>query len=272
MLRINGKVFMNLQEAVQWLLDNNVLPYQCTANYVADTEIGIGTIVNPSPAKVRIGSLILFADCKVATVTGITDSGFIVGSQYIDYAGDVVAKLLGQDINVHDITAHEIQTQLFRTSMATIDDIIEFDKMETMTNDSWARIFEAIVDDNLHKRFVEGSITTPTISGVTISYAKWSLSGTHLLIVIAGSIESGTTLTNSTLGQIMLPDWIKDKIVPIVNNLVEEKNSVGWGTDYTQQSINVDLLKYSSLDIVASITTTAKRYFRIQFDLLIDND
>ena len=90
MLKINDKTFMNLQEAVQWLLDNNALPFQSSANYVANTEIGMGTIVNPSPAKVRIGSLIFFADSKVSTVTGLTENGFIVSDQYNDLVDDVV--------------------------------------------------------------------------------------------------------------------------------------------------------------------------------------
>ena len=90
MLKINGKTFMNLQEAVQWLLDNNALPFQSSANYIANTEIGLGTIVNPSPAKVRIGSLIFFADSKVSTVTGLTENGFIVSDQYNDLVDDVV--------------------------------------------------------------------------------------------------------------------------------------------------------------------------------------
>ena len=90
MLQINGKTFMNLQEAVQWLLDNNALPFQSSANYVANTEIGLGTIVNPSPAKVRIGSLIFFADSKVSTVIGLTENGFIVSDQYNDLVDDIV--------------------------------------------------------------------------------------------------------------------------------------------------------------------------------------
>lgn len=98
MLQINGKTFMNLQEAVQWLLDNNALPYQSTANYVANTEIGMGTIVNPSPAKVRIGSLIFFADSKVSTVIGLTQNGFICSDEYNNLVDDV-AHVTGVSIN-----------------------------------------------------------------------------------------------------------------------------------------------------------------------------
>lgn len=89
MLKINEKTFLNIQEAVQWLLDNNALPFQCTANYAANTEIGLGTIVNPTMAKVRIGSVIFFTDSKASTVIGVSSTGFTVSDQYIDLADDV---------------------------------------------------------------------------------------------------------------------------------------------------------------------------------------
>ena len=89
MLKIEGKTFMNIQEAVQWLLDNNAIPFQSSANYIATTEIGLGTIVNPSPAKVRIGSLIFFADSKVSTVVGLTENGFICSDQYNNLVDDI---------------------------------------------------------------------------------------------------------------------------------------------------------------------------------------
>lgn len=98
MLKIEGKTFMNIQEAVQWLLENNPLPFQSTANYAGNTEIGLGTIVNPSPAKVRIGSLIFFADSKVSTVTGLTENGFICSNEYNNLVDDI-AYVTGITIN-----------------------------------------------------------------------------------------------------------------------------------------------------------------------------
>lgn len=86
----NGKICMNEQEAIQWLLNNNPIPFQCSANYAAGTEIGLGTIVNPSPAKVRVGSLIFFADSKVSTVIAITSNSFICSDEYNDLVDDVV--------------------------------------------------------------------------------------------------------------------------------------------------------------------------------------
>lgn len=89
-MRIGNKNFMNIQEAVGWLLENNALPFQSTANYAGNTEIAMSTLINPSPAKVRVGSLIFFADSKVSTVVGVTSNSFIVSDQYNDLVDDVV--------------------------------------------------------------------------------------------------------------------------------------------------------------------------------------
>lgn len=83
-MRIGDKVFMNIQEAVGWLLANNALPFQCKVSYVADTEIAKSNIINPSPAEIRVGAMVLFNDGKMGTVSGITSSGFMVGSEYVD--------------------------------------------------------------------------------------------------------------------------------------------------------------------------------------------
>ena len=97
-MNINGREFMNLQEAVAWLLQNNALPFQCSANYVADTEIAKTTIVNPSPAEVKVGAIVYFADGNIATVTGITSNGFMVGQDHIDLGLDVIGAIDGADI------------------------------------------------------------------------------------------------------------------------------------------------------------------------------
>lgn len=110
MLKIGDKVFLNIQEAVGWLMANNALPFQSTAAYVADTEISLSTIVNPSPAKVRIGSIVFFADSKAATVMGVTSTSFTVGADHIDMGdihhvtGDVsiTGDLSVSNINVND--------------------------------------------------------------------------------------------------------------------------------------------------------------------------
>lgn len=86
----NGKICMNEQEAIQWLLDNYPIPFQCSANYAPNTEIGLGTIVNPTPSKVKVGSIIFFADSKVSTVIAVNETSFKCSEQYNDLVDDVV--------------------------------------------------------------------------------------------------------------------------------------------------------------------------------------
>ena len=131
-----------------------------------------------------------------------------------------------------------------------------------------------IVDADGHKRFQEWDITTPTIEGVTFTYAKASLSGTHLMLVIAGTIANGTTIANSQqFGSITLPSWIHDKIVALWSTNVNSILVTLYANDYTSQSGNFLLAKgQDNLTVVkwTALTLTAERNFRIQYDLLID--
>ena len=109
---------------------------------------------------------------------------------------NIVAALDGQDVEVKSIKA-----------TTTIDGI------------------EVLVDKNNHFRFVEGNVSTSTISGVTFSYAKWSLSGSHLSIVVAGTLANGSSLNGDLWATITLPSWIVSKIYPV------------WGTVYIEKKL-----------------------------------
>ena len=132
---------------------------------------------------------------------------------------------------------------------------------------------ENIVDLAGNKRFVEGVITMDDVTGVTQTYGKWSLSGSHLMIVLSGNIDDGTVLTSpTTLASISLEDYIYSNIQEIMPGLVEFKSILVFGTDTTTQSLNISLKKDSD-DVIkidcGSLTASKDRYFRIQFDLLI---
>lgn len=138
-------------------------------------------------------------------------------------------------------------------------------------------LMEKIVDAKGHARFVEGDVDKASgmPAGLTISYGKWSLSGTHLLIVIAGSVENGTQIPNDTMVTLKdLPQFIFDKVVPVFGDYVESKQYILWGSDLTSQSSNLFLKKATQTlqIVVTNLTLTADRTFRAQFDLLIDNE
>ena len=135
---------------------------------------------------------------------------------------------------------------------------------------------ENIVDADGHKRFVEGNGNPVNMAGVTITYNKWSLSGTHLMFVIAGNVASGTSLAFGC--DFTLPKWIHDKIYPVFGGSILSLFKItltdnSWNT----QEVNAYFGKAS--DNKVSITQssgateiTSDKAFRIQYDLLIDNE
>lgn len=142
---------------------------------------------------------------------------------------------------------------------------------------------EQIKDAQGHNRFVEGNGTySSKISGSV--YCRWSLSGTHLMLVFAGTIPANTTFGGGgeLLGQFTLPQWIYDKIQPVWGSYyVENKSLEIISNDWSNTDNMAVCLEKSSygggnymsiLQIGSLQTITFDGNFRIQFDLLIDNE
>ena len=117
------------------------------------------------------------------------------------------------------------------------------DAVPTKDTDGNYKIFENIVDSQGHKRFDDGDIAlVEGVNEITKTYGKWSLSGTHLLIVFCGSMADTTVWTNKTFAIVNLPDWIKDKIVPVHSgSVIEQKTLFLYGG--TAQSATIYLEK-----------------------------
>lgn len=134
---------------------------------------------------------------------------------------------------------------------------------------------EDLVDADGHKRFQEwdGYLPTP-ITGVNITFSKASLSGSHLMLVVAGEIADGTIISNGSIMQYVdLPAWIMDKIIPIWNTNIEGKSVRIWADDWTYQDVYAVLAKGSdklAITTTGNVTANKDRKFRFQFDLLID--
>ena len=131
-----------------------------------------------------------------------------------------------------------------------------------------------IVDAKGNKRFVEGSGSPETITGVTSLYCKWSLSGTHLMLVYALTLDSGAGLTSrADICSFELPQWILDKIYPLSNELVDIVDAIyvpDGGTPTKKEEWLYKTATGLKITNKSSIQATNTCYFRIQFDLLID--
>ena len=144
-------------------------------------------------------------------------------------------------------------------------------------------VFENIVDKDGHKRFIEGDITMNTITGITQTYGKWSLCGTHLMIVLSFTVANGSTIGTTAFALIEdIPSWIMDKIIPSgdTEKQVAVKYADEWtDTNYPQtQHLYCGIQKVSNgtaLQIArwgGSVSFEADTFFRLQFDLIIDNE
>ena len=238
-LSIGNKTFMNLQEAVGWLLENNALPFQSTANYVGNTEIAMSTLINPSPAKVRVGSIIFFADSKVSTVVGVTSNSFIVSDQYNDLVDDVVyVSNVALNASGHLIVTlsngDSIDAGLVK--QVTGFSINGSQHLIVSYNDGSTTDLGAIFTGNItiSGSLSANSISSPSITEVNTGYsftnptgtADYSISltyagvvktGNKITFVIAGSFTTINALlfyTQINLGNFTIPSAIGTKLFP----------------------------------------------------------
>ena len=146
-----------------------------------------------------------------------------------------------------------------------------------------ANSIEGIQDASGHNRFIEGDITNILDNTFTKSYGKWSLSGTHLMIVIAGAYESAREFTTGVvvdLATITIPSWIGEKLYAVDGVLdsssikvVRQNNAY-----YTELEMGVYLTKTSDTELKVALvpqsthTLDFDSYLRTNFDMLIDND
>lgn len=135
-------------------------------------------------------------------------------------------------------------------------------------------LMENVIDQDGNNRFVEGDGTVVDTESVTYTYHKWSLSGSHLMIVVAGNVANGTVLTNVDMVTFNIPSYILNKLSLITTNIVDYKTVPMYSSTLTSQNFPIQLRKTTTGLYISryNLTLNDDRTFRIQFDLLVDND
>lgn len=189
--------------------------------------------------------------------------------------GEVTSEIIDDEevFTYHDI----IMKKGSKTFTITSANAVSSEGEIQLTPDNFYPLLENIKDASGNLRFIEGDGTINTLEGLTINYSKWSLSGTHLMFVVAGSILDTTNIpVNTRIIDFSIPKWVFDKVVAVIGSDIDKKVINAYGTDYTTQSLTLTLIKRTLTETIAitsqSITLTKDRSFRIQFDLLIDNE
>lgn len=271
----NGKICLNEQEAIQWLLDNYPVPFQCSADYAAGTEIGLGTIVNPTPAKVKVGSIIFFADSKVSTVVGLTANGFICSDQYNDLVDDVVyvsnvqlnasGHLIVTLSNGTNIDAGLIKQVSGFSINASQHLIVSF-------NDGSSTDLGAIFSGNITisgNLTVTGGVSGGAVTGdsivenmtgytyakhprlaqngITLVYVGVVKNGNKITFAVAGTFDSSVTPVDplgTYLGFFDIPAVIADKLIPMSSNILDAKKMTFVKDSEPQDQIQKDINCY----------------------------
>lgn len=209
-------------------------------------------------AAITNGHLILTlsnGDTLDAGNTGAVSGFFINGAQHL-----IVQY---QDGTTNDLGA------IFNGSIYINGDI-------SATGDIYGVKIENIKDASNNNRFIEGTIAlNSSLSGVIATYARWSLSGTHLMVVLGLEIDANTTiLQNDVVGTCNVPSWLFDKIYPL------KGIGVAWGTfeninsDWTREDTKIVLIRqHGELQIAfdADKTYSKSNVIRINFDILVGN-
>ena len=303
---LNNAVLTNL--GIAKLGDKgNVATYQVTATFADNTTIAsnaftlpstdivtafgnLTTLVNSFDTRItdntnNVASILHLIDIDNAKINPDTLQNSINGSD------DVIVDVDNDKLEIH--LSDELQAKLARvlltpSSAPSTRKVVTIDTngaQDNVDGTELTTLMSNIVDSHGNKRFVEGDINlSPDFSnlGITKLYGKWSLSGTHLMIVIAINIPANiTTPKNGTICEIQFPNYIKDKLIGLWGNILDVKNFMV--RDATAWYLNIKTLtdvqsvifsngRFIILTSGATITTEAQSVCRIQFDLLIDSE
>ena len=134
---------------------------------------------------------------------------------------------------------------------------------------------KALVDSNGNFRFIVGNGNPGSLSGMTLASTKWALNGNNLVFEILGSFSGDLTGFN-ILSTFTLPEWVANKIVTPVSNIVDILNCLMISTkDASDTTIKVQVTK-NGRDIffnnVTNITITDMSIFKIRYNIIIDNE
>ena len=135
---------------------------------------------------------------------------------------------------------------------------------------------ENLVDSKGRNRFIVGNGTPQPVSGMTISSDKWTLNGNNLVFEILG-IYSGISLSGyDILTTFDLPNWVADKIVTPVTNIVDIFTcSMVSSEDGSIIEIKIQVTKSGNTIYFTNLSNTTISdisLFKIRYNTIIDNE
>lgn len=278
-----GDVFTNY--VVKFMLvSGSTVPTTWSEGFTGIRDSAVTSVVSKGSNDTTIDTITIPSAIQNLTGYGQSNPDDTTQYNYIDFINKTFVRVGYIDNNtwvtsalVTDISAYLTTDTIDVEPLGTLEFLNTYN--QAVPNEL-AYLFNAVTLNNVvdsygNPRFIEGDGTYATITGFTATQCKWSLSGTHLMLVVAGTIANGTAIPQYThLGDFNVPNFIFDKIQTVWGTNIEIKSIQVFNSDWSAQTMSTYLTKTTKLSILANSAFTASkdRNFRIQFDLLIDSE
>ena len=134
---------------------------------------------------------------------------------------------------------------------------------------------ENLVDSKGRNRFIVGNGNQGSITGLTIASSKWTLNGNNLVFEILGTF-SGSLSGFDILSTFTLPEWVINKIVTPVRNIVDVLTfSMISIADASATDVRLQVTKDGNtlyFTNATNININAQSIFKIRYNIIIDNE
>lgn len=288
MLVIGNKKYRNLQEQVGW----NTEQIDKIFEFLDGINVSDNVVVVPDLSYILNQDELDIINRQVAFIvydgklyikkgadssTAYFDVVFsITGSTTITFNGSEIQVTLSNGaLGIINSTVSTYSVSQIDSLLSAKASVTYVDTQLALKADKNNIPFENIKDTNNNARFIEGDLELVNIAGLTKTYGKWSLSGTHLMIVLAFDASNGSTINAGAVLCYVegLPAFVRNKIIPVFGQNIIFKEVNYYNTDLTKQTVNTYLRKVDGAIVIVSggVTLDKDRSTRIQFDLLIDN-
>lgn len=135
-------------------------------------------------------------------------------------------------------------------------------------------------DSDGNQRFISGNITpNASLASIEAVYAKWTLSGSHLMIVFMFKVLEDFTASGTNLGYMDIPSWLYAKIYPMgnTNHIAVTDSLYGYYPNNLSPSAGA-IRPYLAKNVgnyrldmtIEQGNLEQDKYYRVVFDLVID--
>ena len=133
---------------------------------------------------------------------------------------------------------------------------------------------KALVDSNGNSRFIGGHGTPEIIDGMTVVSSKWCLNGRSLNFEIMGSFSKNANAYQN-MCTFVIPQFISDKIETQIQNLVDISRCELIDTTGDVSGLYFIIYKNDNsitFNLGIPVSTNNNRYFKIRYNIIIDNE